>query len=176
MDSGFFASLTPASRVLEVGSWSGRLAERILKHSNMLPENYEMADLKYAGPRPFMRRWIHGLVKSGKIKLIPGNIFHKILPENYYEHILIPESFFPSELEPKRFEALRAEKGPKEAAIAMLVALALRLYPSLRQGGSLRISSVHFTIGKIHLNPELPRLLPQFQFATTKSGLILIKK
>ncbi|MFH0906377.1 MAG: hypothetical protein V1824_03495 [archaeon] len=97
IDSVFLKKLSPKSKIIEIGSGTGRLADYILNHSEINPVNYTMVDLDYALPRsgPFLNRHIFelynkSLKSKGKkgIELIAESAF-KFQPSERVEHIII---------------------------------------------------------------------------------------
>ncbi len=65
-DASFLASLTPAPQVLEIGAGTARLANQILNHSRLNPQNYHLMDAHYGNAPPWMKKKIFLLWKQKK--------------------------------------------------------------------------------------------------------------
>ena len=179
LDETFLNSINPQSKVLEVGAWTGRLASRILKRTKINPKNYELLDLFYAHGVPALKKRVYYLQKKGKIKLSDENIIVKQLPPNYYDHILIPESFFPESIVGKTIfeemvdKGVQGGKGPVPAENAVLRQLVMHLSPAVKVNGSIRISRSYedHSFELAHLK----NILPNFKIEYTSTGVILTR-
>jgi len=74
LDDPFLRSLTSQSRVLEIGFGSGRLANFLLKNSQLKPENFHLMDKEYIRDLPYLNRLIRQLISKGRIKAVVGEM------------------------------------------------------------------------------------------------------
>lgn len=167
LDNKFFSSLKPDTKVLEIGSGTGRLTNYLLKHSRLQPENYHLLDNSYGENMPWIKSRVKRLMNQGKIKYFNANMWTHEYPKNTYDHILIPENFF-IWTSPEYQE----HEGITEAKINVLRKFVKKLEPALKPKGSIRISYIHEeAVKQIKKN----KVLPQFKIISTKGGIILQK-
>ncbi len=137
----FLDSLGSNTRVLEVGPGTGRLADWLLRHSELDERNYEMLDLAYGINPPYLKKRVFLLKQRRPNQARRGNVFTEILPKEKYDHILLPRSFTP-QTHPKYSEILGENQSEPEAYSRVMKELLLKLAPSLKIQGSIRISYV----------------------------------
>lgn len=196
LDSKFFASLTGKSSVLEIGAGTGRLADYLLKHSRLKPENLDLMDRQYDKHPPWLKKRIKALVDEGRLKLIEGDMYEFPFKKRY-DHILIPEAFFnlASNVSPEfgkahervsraakkegwfvedRLENTEAFEWFLDAVQTRI--LVERLEASVKAGGSIRIS--WFDDQTVKWMLKHPQIFPGFKASTGAkgNGLILEKK
>lgn len=134
LDNEFMQSLTPETRVLEIGAGTGRLANYLLKRTPLQPRNYILFDKAYeaippALKRRIFRRWRKG---RGSLKLVAGDYFTFDFGEigtGKWHHIIMPESYFGK------------ESGSIDFEYAQLLSFIKKMLDHVEPGGSLRMSS-----------------------------------
>ncbi|MDO8428635.1 MAG: hypothetical protein Q7S92_05480 [Candidatus Diapherotrites archaeon] len=154
LDSAFFSSLRSETRVLEIGSGTGRLTDYLLKRTPLKPENYELLDIAYGEYLPYLKGKIYRLIKAGKLKASQGNMFTHKYSKKFYDHILVPEAYFPM-------------NGQET-----LSGLVEQLMPALRENGALRITTVRTGMAR---TGELTRLEKKYQIEVTSEGGLIIR-
>ncbi len=124
LDEAFLESVTPHTKILELGAGSGRLADYLLRKTKVDSSHYILADPAYVGRPPGLKRRVYRLWKKGVVQLAPLSYTGKIVGK--YHHILLPESVLAS----------------REDLYEKLITLMRSLLPHVRAGGSLRMSYV----------------------------------
>ncbi len=127
LDREFFNSITPESRILEIGASSGTLTNYLLQRARVRPENYTIMDHMYALKIPLKRK-VATLVKQGKVRQIAENYHSHNFGTEQWNHILMPASLFPN---------LQAGSLDYDEDISNLFKKMLR---HLKIGGTLRAS------------------------------------
>lgn len=154
---GFFESLTPHSRVLEVGASDGRLAQYVMSRSSVKPKNYVLMDFAYGGTCEVPRYPRISKKEYDSYRRVAGNLFFPpFRGEKIFDKIIVPESFF-SEVSSSNQGTQRyimKNLTPSERKIArgqfptdaVFLHILLKKYlPLLRKGGELYVSNIHFT-------------------------------
>ncbi len=178
LDSDFINSLNENARLLEIGPGTSRLTDYLLRNSSIKPENYELMDTMYAGSIPFLKRRVSKLIRKGKLKTISANMWDYPYPTNRYDHILIPEAYFPiyrghdGTIQPAGWFGRLENDEKTQVASAHLEHLVRLIGPSLRHGGSIRLS--HYGLP---LSDEFKdKISREFKIWKSRGGLVLEKK
>lgn len=178
LDRAFFASLRPDTRILEIGAGTGRLADYLIAHTKLRPENYEILDKGYwKRSMPWLKKKIFLSAKNGKIKVTKADMWDHRYPENSYDHILVPESFFPDYAKgfPGAEQRARLNKDEQlQLNIKFLKKLVEKLGPSLRHHGSIRISWFGYKAELAELERQNPFL--NFKLSTTPAGGVILER
>lgn len=132
LDKEFLNSLESDTKVLELGSGTGRLAKYLLGNSKLKRENYTIFDLSYMDKMPYLKGRIWRSYKSGKLNLLGGNYYTFDFGDEKWHHIIIPHAFFTP------FHGLVEEKETPH----LIKTLANKFLPHCYDGGSLRINHV----------------------------------
>tara|TARA_Y100000310_G_scaffold327376_1_gene393633 strand:+ start:4030 stop:4596 length:567 start_codon:yes stop_codon:yes gene_type:complete len=114
----FLSSITPQTRILEVGFGSGQLTNFLMKKSALSPKNITLLDFDYRSLE-YVQSSVRRLIKKGVIKHIKSDVVDYNHPENAYDHIIMPESHF------------------RRMGVTMD-----KLVPALKPGGTIRMSNV----------------------------------
>ncbi len=178
LDADFLQSLDDRTRLLEIGFGTGRFADYLLRHTRLQPENYELLGQETFEEGPFLKRRVYDLVLKKKILLTRANMWTHVYPRNQYNHVIVPEAYFPEwkndlgePLPPGAFSRLPQEEK-RRLKSEHLAAFVKRLSPSVRKGGSIRIS---YFSGD--LTPEAQKKLSRyFRIRQTWAGIIFDKK
>ena len=114
LDDAFLKSISPQTKILEIGFGSGRLTKFLLKNTELRPENLQVIDSMYnnwdANPLdveyhgreinptkpkvPYVKRKIARLIARKRLTVIRAEATEHRYPKDFFDHVIFSEGIF----------------------------------------------------------------------------------
>jgi SAM-dependent methyltransferase len=179
INKDFLIKINENTRVLEIGSGSGRFADFLLRKTKLKPENLELMDLQFKKEDlPYLKSLVYRLQNKGKIKLTQGDLFTHDYKGKFYDIVLIPNSFFSfvtlqNKLEREKFKEIIIRKYKRIInkftiteikKIESLNIFLKRIDPAIKINGEIRINYFPERILKLVKEAKENKIFSKYDF------------